>query len=149
MTRTLLFDVDQTAAMLAELQPAVVVNCAVLQTWHVIRRLPEDVYVKLSSAGLGAWLPVQLTLAMKLAQALQLSGISAHYVNTSLSDLTNPVLGAMGMLEGPLAITTVILPSVLLALGCAYSVHLLSAGSGVSANTTRGTATDGASSEGV
>jgi predicted RND superfamily exporter protein len=41
------------------------------------------------------------------------------------------MLGAMGMLEVPLAITTVILPSVLLALGCAYSVHLLSAVSDV------------------
>jgi len=35
------------------------------------------------------------------------------------------------MFGAPLAITTVILPSVLLALGCAYSVHLLSAVSGV------------------
>jgi predicted RND superfamily exporter protein len=41
------------------------------------------------------------------------------------------MLGAMGILEVPLAITTVILPSVLLALGCAYSMHLLSAVSSV------------------
>jgi predicted RND superfamily exporter protein len=44
------------------------------------------------------------------------------------------MLGAMGMLEVPLAITTVILPSVLLALGCAYSVHLLSAVCGAPAS---------------
>ncbi len=92
-----LFDVERTAAILDEMRPDVVVNCAVLQTWHVIRRLPEDVYTRLSSAGLGAWLPVQLTLAMKLAQAIEMSGISTHYINTSLSDLTNPVLGAMGI----------------------------------------------------
>ncbi len=92
-----LLDIERTAGILAELQPDVVENCAVLQTWHVIRRLPDEVYTKLSSAGLGAWLPVQLTLAMKLAQAIKLSGISAHYINTSLSDLTNPVLGAMGI----------------------------------------------------
>ncbi len=92
-----LFDIERTANILNELQPDVVINCAVLQTWHVIRRLPEDVYNRLSSAGLGAWLPVQLTLAMKLAQAIKLSGISPHYINTSLSDLTNPVLGAMGI----------------------------------------------------
>lgn len=41
------------------------------------------------------------------------------------------MLGAMGALDVSLAITTVILPSVLLALGCAYSVHLLHAASGV------------------
>jgi len=92
-----LFDLERTADILNELQPDVVINCAVLQTWHVIRRLPEKVYSRLSSAGLGAWLPVQLTLAMKLAQAIKLSGISAHYINTSLSDLTNPVLDAMGI----------------------------------------------------
>ncbi|MCP3961234.1 MAG: NAD-dependent epimerase/dehydratase family protein [bacterium] len=92
-----LFDVERTAEVIREVRPDVVVNCAVLQTWHVIRQLPEDVYTRLSSAGLGAWLPVQLTLAMKLAQALQLSGASAHYINTALSDLTNPVLGAMGI----------------------------------------------------
>lgn len=92
-----LLDLARTAELLHNLRPDVVVNCAVLQTWHVIRRLPEKVYAELSSAGLGAWLPVQLTLAMKLAQALELSGISAHYINTSLSDLTNPVLGAMGI----------------------------------------------------
>jgi predicted RND superfamily exporter protein len=41
------------------------------------------------------------------------------------------MLGAMGALDVPLSITTVVLPSVLLALGCAYSVHLLHASSGV------------------
>ncbi len=92
-----LFDVERTAAVLAEVRPDVVVNCAVLQTWHVIRCLPEDLYTRLSSAGLGAWLPVQLTLAMKLARAIEMSGVTTHYINTSLSDLTNPVLGAMGL----------------------------------------------------
>ncbi len=92
-----LLDLDRTAELLAEVRPDVVVNCAVLQTWHVIRRLPSDVYARLSSAGLGAWLPVQLALAMKVAQAIDRSGVSCHYVNTSLSDLTNPVLGAMGI----------------------------------------------------
>ena len=92
-----LFDIDRAAGILTEIRPDVVVNCSVLQTWHVIRRLPKDEYERLSSAGLGAWLPVQLTLAMKLAQAIEQSHCSPHYVNTSLSDLTNPVLGAMGL----------------------------------------------------
>ena len=38
-------------------------------------------------------------------------------------------LGIMGALGAPVTITTAILPSVLLALGCAYSMHLLVAGS--------------------
>jgi len=42
------------------------------------------------------------------------------------------MLGAMGALQVPITITTVVLPSVLLALGCAYSLHLLSAASNAS-----------------
>jgi predicted RND superfamily exporter protein len=42
------------------------------------------------------------------------------------------VLGVMGALGVPMTITTVILPSVLLALGCAYALHLLSAASSAS-----------------
>jgi predicted RND superfamily exporter protein len=41
-------------------------------------------------------------------------------------------LGAMGALQVPITITTAVLPSVLLALGCAYSLHLLSAASSAS-----------------
>lgn len=37
------------------------------------------------------------------------------------------VLGMMGALEVPLTISTVLLPSILLALGCAYTMHLLTA----------------------
>jgi predicted RND superfamily exporter protein len=40
------------------------------------------------------------------------------------------MLGAMGWLEVPITITTVVLPSVLLALGCAYSLHLMTAVTG-------------------
>ncbi len=39
------------------------------------------------------------------------------------------VLGAMGALGVPITITTVVLPSILLALGCAYGLHLLCAAS--------------------
>lgn len=90
-------DVEQTARLIKELNPSVVINCSVLQTWNRIRRLPPEIYSKLSSATLGAWLPVQFTLAYKLALAIQQSGVKTHYINTSLSCLTNPVLGKVGL----------------------------------------------------
>ena len=37
------------------------------------------------------------------------------------------LIGAMGYLGAPLSITTMVLPSIILALGCAYSMHLLAA----------------------
>ena len=67
-----------------------------------------------------------------LVLALLFGTAQAVFVPLASSGLgTWIMLGVMGMLGAPLAITTVILPSVLLALGCAYSVHLLSAVSGV------------------
>lgn len=90
-------NIDQTAERIRQIQPDVIINCAVIHTWHLIRMLPDDVYAKLSSATLGAWLPVQLLLAYKVALAIKASGITAHYINTSLSDLTNPVLGKIGL----------------------------------------------------
>lgn len=41
------------------------------------------------------------------------------------------LVAAMGSLDSPLSITTMILPSVIMALGCAYAMHLLAAGSDV------------------
>lgn len=90
-------NISETAQLIKELTPSVVINCAVMHTWHLIRRLPPEIYSKISSASLGAWLPVQLNLAYKLAQAIKQSGVKTHYINTSLSDLTNPVLERLGM----------------------------------------------------
>jgi hypothetical protein len=92
-----LFDVEGTAELIKEIRPSVAINCSVMHTWHLIRKLPAEVYQKLSSATLGAWLPVQLTLAYKMAQAIKLSGLKPHYINTSLSCITNPVIGKLGM----------------------------------------------------
>ena len=49
-----IFDVGRTAALIQKENPAAVINCTVLHTWHLIRQLPEDLYVKISSAGLSA-----------------------------------------------------------------------------------------------
>jgi hypothetical protein len=90
-------NIDQTAQLIHELRPSAVINCAVMHTWHLIRQFPPEIYQKLSSATLGAWLPVQLTLAYKLALAIRESGLQTHYINTSLSCITNPVLGKIGL----------------------------------------------------
>lgn len=90
-------NIEQTAGLIARLQPSAVINCAVMHTWHLIRQLPPEIYQRISTATLGAWLPVQLTLAYKLAQAIRESGVATHYINTSMSGMTNPVLGKVGL----------------------------------------------------
>ena len=92
-----LTDVEGTAELLSNEKPVVVINCTVMHTWHLIRQLPEDLYARISSAGLGAWLPCQLALAYNLSKAIKMAGIKTHFINTSLSCLTNPVLGKTGM----------------------------------------------------
>jgi len=92
-----LTDVDATSQLISEIEPDVIINCAVLQTWHVIRQLPKDLYEKISSASLGAWLPCQLGLSYKLMEAVKKSNTKANVINTSLSCITNPVLAKAGL----------------------------------------------------
>ena len=47
-----LADVDRTAEQIAEFRPDVVINGTVMQTWHVIRALPTEIYQQLSRATL-------------------------------------------------------------------------------------------------
>lgn len=92
-----LFDVAGTTEIIRKLQPTAVINCSVMHTWHLIRKLPKDIYARISSAALGAWLPCQLTLPMNLARAIKDSGVKPYFINTALSCLTNPVLGKIGL----------------------------------------------------
>ena len=92
-----LSDIDNTAEIIADFKPDVVINGTVMQTWHVIRMLPEDVYTKLSKATLGAWTPGQVALAYKLMLAIQKSGVKTRVVNTAFSCETNPMLGSVGL----------------------------------------------------
>tara|TARA_B100000953_G_C17994534_1_gene413124 strand:- start:143 stop:1261 length:1119 start_codon:yes stop_codon:yes gene_type:complete len=92
-----LLNIEKTADLIKKEKPIAVINCTVLHTWHLIRKLPEKLYAKISSAGLGAWLPCQLTLGMNLAKAIKESGECPYYINTSLSCLTNPVMGKIGL----------------------------------------------------
>ena len=83
--------------MISQEKPDVVIHCAVLQTWHVIRALPQDIYAQLSAATLGAWTPCQVALALKLMQAIKLSGIKPKVVNTALSCEVNPMLASVDL----------------------------------------------------
>ena len=82
-----LLNIEKTADLIKKEKPIAVINCTVLHTWHLIRQLPEDLYARISSAGLGAWLPCQLTLGMNLAKAIKESGERPYYINTSLGHM--------------------------------------------------------------
>jgi len=90
-----LFDVRETAEILKEIKPDVICHLASLGSWWITRLLSEEVYEKICP--LGPWLPNHLTLAYKLMQAVKRSGVETKVVNGAYPDLTNVVLGKVGL----------------------------------------------------
>ncbi len=90
-----LFNIEQTAEILAELRPCVVCNLSSLGSWWITRLLPDEEYKKIGP--IGPWVPNHLTLIYKLMQAVQMSGIKTKVVNGALPDVTNVVLSKLGL----------------------------------------------------
>lgn len=92
-----LTEVDNTADFIKEITPDVVINSSVMQTWSEVRKLPKDLYEKISSATLGAWIPCQLALPYKLMLSIKKTGLNPHVINTSLPDFVNQILAKVGL----------------------------------------------------
>ncbi len=90
-----LFNIEQTAELLADVKPKVICSLASLGSWWVTRLLPDDEYKKISP--LGPWLPNHLTLSYKLMQAVKMSGLDTRVVNGAFPDATNVVLSKVGL----------------------------------------------------
>jgi hypothetical protein len=90
-------DIEATARIIEENHPDLVFNATSLQSWWVIGELPPQVSGKLLEAGLGAWLPMHLTLAYKLMQAVKKSSVQAQVVNSAFPDAVNPTLARAGL----------------------------------------------------
>ena len=90
-----LFEIPETAELLKEIKPDMICNLASLGSWWVTRLLPADIYRKICP--IGPWLPNHLTLAHKLMQAVKKAGIETRVVNGAYPDLTNVVLGKIGL----------------------------------------------------
>lgn len=89
---------EALAEVLLRLKPDVVVNTATLQSWWVITQLPTELWRRLEEqARFGPWLPMHLTLALKLMRALRAVGLSTPVVNVAFPDTVNPVLGRLGL----------------------------------------------------
>ena len=90
-----LFDIDGTSDLLKEEHPSVICNLSSLGAWWVTRLLPSEVYNKISP--IGPWIPFHFILTHKLMQAVKKSGIEAQVVNGAYPDLTNVILGKLGL----------------------------------------------------
>lgn len=94
-TKMDLFKIEETAETLMKIKPKVICNLASLGSWWVTRLLPDEDYKKIGP--IGPWLPNHLTLAYKLMQAVNMSGIDIKVVNGAFPDTTNVILGKVGL----------------------------------------------------
>jgi len=91
-------NVDALAAAVDRVRPDVIVNTATLQSWWVITQLPHALWRRLEEhARYGPWLPMHLTLALKLMQAVRITGLTPAVVNVAFPDAVNPVLAGVGL----------------------------------------------------
>lgn len=92
-----LWNVDQTSETIARLKPDIIFNAACIQSWWLIGTLPKPIYKILDASQVGPWLPMHLTLAYKLMQAVKQAGLDIDVVNGSYPDVVNPILAKIGL----------------------------------------------------
>lgn len=92
-------NIQQTADLIASVDPIVIFNGTTLQSWWVVNELPPEVNSQLytTRCALGPWSAMHLALIAKIMQAVKLSGVKAHVVNSSFPDVTSPSLAKVGM----------------------------------------------------
>jgi hypothetical protein len=90
-------EADAVAETVEREAPDLIFSAAALQTWWLTDLLPEEQAKVLKKVRFGVWLPVHLTLTLKLMRALH----DAHYRGITLTapfpDVVNCVLGKLGL----------------------------------------------------
>jgi hypothetical protein len=83
--------------LLSDYRPDVIVNTASLQSWHVIQQLPQELWERIHSGGLGIWLPAHLAPTYTLMQALCNIGQEPLVINMAFADVVNVMLHRIGL----------------------------------------------------
>jgi len=92
-----LYNIDQTAGIIAKYQPEIIYSAVSLQSWWVINTLPNDVFEQLDKARFGPWLPMHLTLVYKLMQAVQQTGLDVKMINSAFPAAAHTILDKVGL----------------------------------------------------
>ncbi|WP_428699465.1 saccharopine dehydrogenase NADP-binding domain-containing protein [Stappia sp.] len=88
---------DRCAALIAQVDPDIVVNATSVQTFWRISQLPGECHKRLEQAKIGPWLPNHLATARALMRAMRAAGSSVPVVNASFPDAVNPALATVGL----------------------------------------------------
>ena len=90
-------DLQAVAETVRREAPDVIVSTATMQTWWLPSLLPPEQRAAIYSAGFGVWLPVHMTLTLKLMQALREAGYAGATLTAPFPDVVNCVLGRLGL----------------------------------------------------
>lgn len=90
-------DLPVVAETVQRVAPQLIFSAATLQTWWLPNLLPPEQRGTIQSARYGVWLPIHLTLTMKLMQALQDAAYDGVVLTAPYPDVVNCVLGHLGL----------------------------------------------------
>lgn len=77
--------------------PDIILTTATMQTWWLPDLLPPEQAARIKSAGFGVWLPVHLTLTLKLMEALRDLAYSGVTLVAPFPDVVNCILGRLDL----------------------------------------------------
>ncbi len=90
-------DKESTAETVNRESPDLILSTASMMTWWLPDLLPEPQASRIKSAGFGVWLPVHLTLTLKLMEALREAGYRGHTLTAPFPDVVNCILGKLDL----------------------------------------------------
>ncbi|MDM8556112.1 hypothetical protein QUF75_15415 [Desulfococcaceae bacterium HSG7] len=96
-TKIDLFNIEQSAEIIAKYKPEIIYSAVSLQSWWVINTLPQEVFEELDIARFGPWLSMHLTLVYKLMQAVKLTGLDIKVINSAFPDACHNILDKVGL----------------------------------------------------
>jgi hypothetical protein len=88
---------EATSRLMQKRNPKIILCTASMMTWWLPSLFPDDQQELLKRAGFGAWLPIHLTLPMKLMVALDRIDYQGFTLIAPFPDVVNPILNAIGM----------------------------------------------------
>ena len=89
--------VEAVAETVRRESPDIILTTASMQTWWLPDLLPPAQAAAIKRAGFGVWLPVHLTLTLKLMQALRDAAYRGITLTAPFPDVVNPVLDRLGL----------------------------------------------------
>ena len=88
---------DDVVSLVRKVSPDLILSTATLQTWWLPDLLPPKEAALIKSAGFGVWLPIHLTLTVKLMRALRAAEYRGLTLTAPFPDVVNCVLDRLGL----------------------------------------------------